>query len=374
MPSPAATPPTVWSQDAAHRYCERMARTHYENFTVGSWLLPREQRRHVYAIYGYCRSVDDLGDEATPALTPGCSPKSPLTPLYKGWDEVAPIYKEEDEKSPFRKERFRGISPGRGDGDQATYRLAMLDWWQGELEACYSGTPTHPVMVALKETIRAFDIPPTPFLKLIEANRMDQRIKHHPTYPALLHYCDHSANPVGRLFLYLFGYRDQERQRLADATCSALQLTNFWQDVARDYRKGRIYLPQEDLERFGYSEAELAQGVVNDSFRQLLAFEVDRAMGLFREGASLPGTLKGPAKLDVALFTRGGVAVLDAIRRQDYDVLTRRPALSRARKAALFASTWLTWKLGLGMGLPRYSGRKVAHKPEPEASDQEETP
>jgi squalene synthase HpnC len=337
-------------------------------------LLPREQRRHVYAIYGYCRSVDDLGDEATPALTPGCSPKSPLTPLYKGGDEVAPIYKEEDEKSPFRKERFRGISPGRGDGDQATYRLAMLDWWQGELEACYSGTPTHPVMVALKETIRAFDIPPTPFLKLIEANRMDQRIKHHPTYPALLHYCDHSANPVGRMVLYLFGYRDQERQRLADATCSALQLTNFWQDVARDYRKGRIYLPQEDLERFGYSEAELAQGVVNDSFRQLLAFEVDRAMGLFREGASLLGTLKGPAKLDVALFTRGGVAVLDAIRRQDYDVLTRRPALSRPRKAALFASTWLTWKLGLGMGLPRYSGRKVAHKPEPEASDQEETP
>src|SRR5918999_3633041 len=119
MPSPTATPPTVWSQDAAHRYCERMARTHYENFTVGSWLLPREQRRHVYAIYGYCRSVDDLGDEATPALTPGCSPKSPLTPLYKGGDEVAPIYKEEDEKSPFRKERFRGISPGRGDGDQA---------------------------------------------------------------------------------------------------------------------------------------------------------------------------------------------------------------------------------------------------------------
>ena len=254
--------------------------------------------------------------------------------------------------------------------DQATYRLALLDWWQGELEACYSGTPTHPVMVALKETSQTFDIPPTPFLKLIEANRMDQRIKRHPTYTGLLHYCDHSANPVGHLFLYLFGYRDQERQRLADATCTALQLTNFWQDVARDYQKGRIYLPQEDMERFGYSEAELAQGVVNDSFRRLLAFEVDRAMGLFREGAALVSMLKGPVKLDVALFTRGGVAVLDAIRRQDYDVLTKRPALSRARKAALFTSTWLAGNLGLGMGLPRHSREKAASKPEPRTPDQ----
>jgi squalene synthase HpnC len=207
-------------------------------------------------------------------------------------------------------------------------------------------------MVALQETIRTFDIPPQPFLKLIEANRMDQKVQRHPTYAHLLHYCDHSANPVGHLFLYLFGYRDPERQRLADCTCTALQLANFWQDVARDYRMGRIYLPLEDMARFGYSEGELAQGVVNDRFRQLMAFEVDRAMALFREGAVLVGMLEGTVRLDVALFTRGGVAVLKAIQRQGYDVLRSRPALSRAHKARLLLATLARWKLGLGLGAP----------------------
>jgi squalene synthase HpnC len=378
MPQPAATQPATWTQDAAYRYCEGMARTHYENFTVGSLLLPREQRRHVYAMYGYCRSVDDLGDEATPTRAPTLSPRE--KEVRRGTPMCAPPTLGQTHRSASTSPDLasgsvtplpEGEGPGvRANPDQAAYRLALLDWWQSELEACYSGTPTHPVMVALQETIQIFDIPPTPFLKLIEANRMDQRIKHHATYAGLLHYCDHSANPVGRLFLYLFGYRDQERQRLADATCTALQLTNFWQDVARDYRKGRIYLPREDMERFGYSEAELAQGVVTDPFRQLLAFEAGRAMKLFREGAALVSMLEGPVKLDVALFTRGGVAVLDAIRRQDYDVLTKRPALSRTRKAALFASTWLTGKLGLGMGLPRDSRRKAADKQEPGTPDQ----
>jgi len=207
-------------------------------------------------------------------------------------------------------------------------------------------------MVALQETIRTFDIPPQPFLKLIEANRMDQRGQRHPTYAHLLHYCDHSANPVGHLFLYLFGYRDPERQRLADCTCTALQLTNFWQDVARDYRMGRIYLPLEDMARIGYTEGELAQGVVNDRFRQLMAFEVDRAMTLFREGAALVETLDGIVRRDVALFTRGGVAVLKAIQRQGYDVLRSRPALSRAHKARLLLATLARWKLGLGLGAP----------------------
>ena len=315
----------------AYRYCQRLAHTHYENFTVGSWLVPADKRRHIYAAYAYCRFVDDLGDEASPDSTP---PEGRLTP-----------------------------SSARGEGysdDQtlavADHRLALLDWWEDELRACYSGTPTHPVTVALQETIRAYQLPPEPFLKLIEANRMDQRILRHPTYADLLHYCDHSANPVGRLFLHLFGYRDAERQRLSDCTCTALQLTNFWQDVARDYAKGRIYLPQEDLVRFSYTEEELSRGVVNRNFRQLLSFQVERAMELFREGAALVNTLDGAVKLDVALFTRGGVAVLDAIRRQDYDVLTTRPKLSRGRKAGLFASTWLTWKLGLGMGLPAAAG------------------
>jgi squalene synthase HpnC len=291
--------------------------------------------------------VDDLGDEAVPggaALQSNQSNQSGQSGQSGTPDTTSLLSPPED----FKLEDF--------DGDVGAYRLALLDIWQSELETCYAGTPEHPVMVALQETIQTFDLPPEPFLKLIEANRMDQRRQRYPTYADLLHYCDHSANPVGHLFLYLFGYRDEERQRLADATCTALQLTNFWQDVARDYAKGRIYLPQEDLVRFSYTEEELSRGVVNRNFRQLLSFQVERAMELFREGAALVNTLDGAVKLDVALFTRGGVAVLDAIRRQDYDVLTARPKLSRGRKAGLFASTWLTWKLGLGMGLPAAAG------------------
>lgn len=314
----AAAQDTIWTRDAAYRYCERLARTHYENFTVGSWLLPRVIRRHVYTIYGYCRTVDDLGDEAVP----------PTVPAPAG-----------------------GKADAIGEGIEA-HRLDLLDRWQFELEACYSGTPSHPVLVALQKTIEQFEIPREPFLKLIDANRMDQRKKRHPTYRDLLYYCDHSANPVGHLFLYLFGYRDQERLHLSDAICTALQLANFWQDLARDYRKGRIYLPLEDLTRFGYSEAELAQGWENEAFRQLLRFEVDRTMDLFREGARLLNLLDGPSKLDVALFLRGGVAILEAIQRQNFNVLTHRPKLSPARKAGLFWSTWVTCKLGLGPGLP----------------------
>ena len=319
LPETATFP--AWSREAAHHYCRRLARTHYENFTVGSLLVPRSMLRHVYALYAYCRTVDDLGDEAAPE---GANPQS-SAPEAAGLGQ-----------------------PGRGfDGDTPAYRLALLEHWQQELEACYAGRPRHPVMVALQETIETFELPREPFFKLIEANRLDQRTQRYPTYADLLYYCDHSANPVGRLFLYLFGYRDAARQRLADATCTALQLTNFWQDLARDLGKGRIYLPLEDLASFGYTEEELAQGVCNEAFRRLLAFEVARAAELFREGAALVPTLAGPAKLDVALFTQGGRAVLEAIRRRDYDVLSARPALSRARKARLFLTTWAGVKLGL---------------------------
>ena len=170
--------------------------------------------------------------------------------------------------------------------DLRTAKLELLDAWRDDLDACYDGEPSHPVMVALQDTVRRFDIPREPFLKLIEANRMEQRSSRYPTYQDLAHYCDHSANPVGRLFLYLFGYRDEERQRLSDLTCTALQLANFWQDVARDYRMGRIYVPIEDMARFNYTEDQLARGVVNDEYRRLMAFEVDRARGCSRRGSS----------------------------------------------------------------------------------------
>ena len=282
----------VWSREEAFEYCRSLARTHYENFTVGSLLLPKAKRQHVYNLYSYARSVDDLGDEA--------------------------------------------------EGD----RRDLLNRWEEELELCYQGTPSHPVMVALKETIHAFQIPREPFVKLIQANHMDQEVKRHPTFQDLLHYCDHSANPCGRLFLYVFGYRDEERHSLADCTCTALQLTNFWQDVTRDYQMGRIYLPLEDMKRFGYTEEELSQGSLNDSFRRLMAFEVERTRELFRRGLELLDRVGGVARLDIALFSRGGLAVLDAIEKQDYDVLSRRPHLTRLQKRRLFVSTWVATRLG----------------------------
>ena len=280
-----------WSVEQSYEYCRKLAKSHYENFTVASWFLPREKRPHVYAIYAFCRFVDDLGDES------------------------------------------------HGD------RLGLLDWWENELLSCYSSTPSHPIAVALRETIHRFEIPQEPFLKLVEANRMDQRAGRHRTYEDLLYYCERSANPVGHLFLYLFGYRDEERQRLADATCTALQLTNFWQDVRRDLDMGRVYIPQEDMERFGYTEEKLHAGVVDDSFRDLMRFQVDRARTLFDHGAELVDTVEGAVRLDIALFTLGGLHILKAIERRNYDVLSSRPTLSKIARAWLVARTAAGLKL-----------------------------
>ena len=322
-PSAAAAPTAAQgasavSLDDAYRYCSRLARSHYENFNVGGWITPKAKLPHVYAIYAWCRMVDDLGDEATPA------------------NSAAP-----------------SATDGRPDYATTQHRLERLDWWQGELESAYTGQPSHPVTVAIQNTVRLFNIPREPFLRLIQANRIDQGSGRFDTLDDVLDYCAYSANPVGHLFLYLFGYSDPERQRLADCTCTALQLTNFWQDVSRDYHdRGRIYLPLADLARFGVTEADLASGKANDPFRALLRYECDVAMNLFRQGAPLVSSLDGPARLPVALFTRGGVAVLDAIRKQNYDVLTNRPALSKGRKARLLGSAWLRNKFGLGYGLP----------------------
>jgi squalene synthase HpnC len=268
----------------AFAYCERLCRTHYENFTVVARFIPRDLRRHFHSIYAFCRFVDDLGDEAA--------------------------------------------------GD----RLALLDEWEADLRRCYGDNgeqPQHPIHVALRETIRQFAIPATPFLKLIEANRMDQRRRRHPTYADLLHYCDHSANPVGHLVLYLLGYRDAERQRLSDAICTGLQLANFWQDVQRDLAMDRIYIPLEDMARFGYSESDLQTGVVDDRFRGLMRFEVERARALFAAGRPLADMVHGVARWQLRLYSAGGLAVLQAIERLDYDVLHQRPALSKADKARL---------------------------------------
>ncbi len=269
----------------AYAYCERLAKAHYENFTIGSLLLPRRVRPYFYAVYAFCRHTDDLGDEA--------------------------------------------------EGD----RLAQLSEWEEELGQAYDGQPSHPIMVALQDAIRRFDIPDAPFRKLIQANRMDQGEVRFPTYDDLLHYCDHSANPVGRMVLFVLGDRSEESHRLSDATCTALQLANFWQDVKRDYDMGRIYLPLKDMARSGYSEEDLAGSVVNDNLRGLMAFEVDRAQRLFEQGYALIERLEGRFKLDIALFTKGGMSILESIRRQDYDVLTNRPVVTSGRKLWLMAST-----------------------------------
>ncbi|HET9477317.1 MAG TPA: squalene/phytoene synthase family protein, partial [Dehalococcoidia bacterium] len=168
----------------SYAFCRRLARGRNENFTVASWLLPRALRRHMYAIYAYCRGVDDLGDEA--------------------------------------------------EGD----RPALLDEWERELQACYDGNPSDPRFIALQRTIQRFGIPPDPFQRLIEANRRDQVVQRYATFDALREYCSYSANPVGELVLHVFGYQDERRRRLSGATCTALQLANFWQDTWRDFRKG----------------------------------------------------------------------------------------------------------------------------------------
>lgn len=268
---------------AARGYCARVARAHYENFTVVSLLLPRRLVPHFQTVYAFCRWADDLADETA-------------------------------------------------GGDEA---LRLLDWWRRELLACYGGEPAHPVTAALADTIRRFAIPPTPFLDLISAFEQDQRVKRFATFVDVLDYCTRSANPVGRLVLHLFGCFDDRRAALSDEVCTGLQLANFWQDVARDRVLGRVYLPQDDLARFGVSDDDLVAKQFTPAFRDLLAFQVDRARGFFDRGAELLPLLPAEARVDVDLFVRGGRATLDAIARSGFDVLTRRPTVGKAAKAWL---------------------------------------
>lgn len=264
----------------ARRYCERLATSHYENFLVAGLFCPRPLRQHFYNIYSYCRISDDLSDEI-------------------------------------------------GDPHKS---LVLLDWWEDELLAMYRGEPRHPVFVALSETVAEFNIPADPFRDLLTAFRQDQVTTSYPTYADLLGYCKNSANPVGRLVLYLFGYHDAERQSLSDSTCTALQLANFWQDVTRDLEKLRIYIPLEDLARYGYTQEQLFARTFNPEFAALMKFEVERARELFVAGARLGALVDRRVRLDVEMFSRGGLEVLRLIERQEYDVLTRRPAISKPRQ------------------------------------------
>jgi squalene synthase HpnC len=269
----------------ARAYCRRLARSHYENFSVASWFLPKHLHQHFFNVYAYCRISDDLGDEV-------------------GDPEVS---------------------------------LQLLDLWERELDACYDGSPRHPVFVALADTVRACEIPRHEFSDLLIAFRQDQSVTRFPTFADLLAYCRFSANPVGHLVLHVCGYHDPERQKLSDYTCTALQLANFWQDVSRDFAKGRIYLPLEDLRRFGVIEGDIATQNNSAPFLEMMRFEVLRAREWFHQGLPLLEKVDRELALDIELFSRGGLAILKAIEHEGYAVLGRRPEISKARKLSLVA-------------------------------------
>ncbi len=316
LPPEYAIPERAPSLAESQAYCERLARSHYENFSVATWFLPRRLRQHFYSVYAYCRISDDLGDEV-------------------------------------------------GDKQQA---IRLLDQWEGELNATYlslveppprdirknveelrpegsarnPASPRHPVFIALRETIREMDIPRDPFANLLKAFRQDQHVGRYETFDDLLGYCVNSANPVGQLVLYVCGYRDEGRHRLSDYTCTALQLANFWQDVAVDYAKGRIYIPLEDLRRFGSGEQDIAERRATPEFLETMRFEVARAREWFEKGLPLVKLVDKELALDLELFTRGGQEILNAIERQGYDVLKSRPAISKSRKL------WLVARAALG--------------------------
>ena len=255
---------------------EIMAQAGSENFPVAAFFLPGKIRRHLLDLYGFARLVDDLGDEVA--------------------------------------------------GD----RLAHLDWLESELDRTYSGFPSHPLMQRLAVTINEFAIPRQPFLDLIEANRRDQTIKHYGNVDELVEYCSYSANPVGRLVLHVFSAPTRDRFELSDAVCTGLQLVEHWQDVAEDYAAGRIYLPGDDMERFGVSAHDLGGKQASAGFRRLMAFEVERAHEFLTAGAPLANTLRGRPRLAIAAFAAGGRAALNAIRNAGFDVLSGSPRPSKA--------------------------------------------
>jgi squalene synthase HpnC/squalene synthase HpnD len=274
----------------AEEYTRWLATHHYENFNVVSWLLPKDLHQHFYNVYAYCRWADDLGDEVP------------------------------------QKERA----------------LELLDWWERELDDCYHGRPSHPVFVALRETITAKNIPKQPFADLLRAFRQDQNVKRYPTWDSIIGYCAYSANPVGRLVLYLCGYGDQERQAMSDATCTALQLANFWQDVERDLEKGRIYIPLDVAAAHGLTPADIVDHRFDERFVGLMKDLIARTRLLFQQGAPLAKMVSGRLRVDLEMFSQGGLAVLDAIEAMGYDTLHNRPAIRKAKQIRLLGRALLT--------------------------------
>ena len=278
--------PPAMTPVEAEAYTKALARSHYENFHVATFFLPKRLHQDFHNVYAYCRWSDDLADEA-------------------------------------------------GDRERS---LRLLAAWERQLEECYQGRARHPVFVALAETARRREVPMEPFRDLLKAFVQDQRVTRYRTYKDLLDYCRYSANPVGRIVLQLCGHNDAERCRLSDLTCTALQLANFWQDVIVDYAKDRVYLPLEDLERFGVTEEQIAARRFTPAFGELMRFEVARTRDLFQGGQPLAGMVERELASDIELFRRGGMEILNVIEEQGYNVLAARPAISKFRKLRLLAS------------------------------------
>jgi squalene synthase HpnC len=273
----------VHTSEEGRAYTRWLATNHYENFHVVSFLLPKRLHQDFYNVYAYCRWADDLGDEI---------------------------------------------------GDTAE-SLRLLQWWREELDAMYAGRATHPVFAALLPTVEKYAIPRDPFSDLVDAFVQDQTVTRYSGWDDLFGYCRNSANPVGRLVLYLCGYRDERRQHLSDATCTALQLANFWQDVTVDLQKDRVYIPLDVIERHGYSLEELYARRFTPAFREVMREIVARARELFLQGLPLPGMVDRRLAIDLDLFSRGGMRVLEKIEQQGYDVLRARPAISKVERVGL---------------------------------------
>jgi squalene synthase HpnC len=290
-----------WTVEGAYRYCEAFARAHAERFPVASRLVPAEMRPHLIALYAFARTADDFADE----------------PQYEG------------------------------------RRLEALDRWEEELGRCFHGEASHPVFIALADTIEKRELPLPPLSDMMTAFRMDLDVTRYATFQALRGYTARSADPVGRLLLSLFGYRQAELFRFADEISTALQLTNFWQDVAADAARGHIYLPAEDLHFFGVTEADVRSLKPAKPLRDLLRFEVARTRALFERGRPLLDLLGPDLRMELTLIWLIGNAILDKIEALDHDVFTQRPEISKRDKARIMARAAKQWATHLDLGALR---------------------
>lgn len=269
------------SVDEAFEFCARITNAHYENFPVASLFLPEEKRPYIQAIYAFSRTADDFADEL--------------------------------DRPPEA-------------------RLELLDDWEAKLRRCFEGDADHPVFVALQETRQNLDLPIEPFIDLLKAFKQDVTQRRYDSFDDLLEYCRCSANPVGRLVLMIFGYRREDLLKLSDHICTALQLTNFWQDVAVDCGKDRLYVPLNELQRFGYSEEKWKNHVSDTALRELMKYQVERTRELFYRGAPLPALVERDLRLELKLVWFGGMAILKKLERNRYNVFNRRPTLNALDK------------------------------------------